>query len=424
MLAVAVISTVCYLRIERSPYARYLVNIFQEIEFRALEPPGPETLFDGAVTGMVDLLDEHSSYISEQNAPQFKAELEQEFGGVGVVVSMVGEPPQLTVVSSPLYGTPAHDAGIRAQDVILAIDDDPTDGLSMGEVLQKMRGSRGEAITLTIRHEKESVQEDVTLVREVIKIPSVLGDIRKENGDWDFHVAGDPTLGYVRVVSFGEKTTGELESVVAGLEAERVRGLILDLRENPGGLLSAAVDVCDLFLPGGELVVSVESRYRKESISSTHGEMLAGVPIVILVNENGASASEIVAGCLQDHRRAVVAGDRSFGKGTVQDLIEIESGRSILKLTVARYLRPSGRNIHRGKDAKEEDEWGVTPEADLRVVLTDDEYETWADARRRRDLNDAKPPTAEDDHYDWDPQLRRAIDRLLIVSGAPAADGS
>jgi carboxyl-terminal processing protease len=288
-----------------------------------------------------------------------------------------------------------------------------------------MRGRRGEGISLTVRHEDGEEQETFEIVREVINIPSVLGDVRGEDGQWSFHVEGEPSIGYIRLVSFGGKSIGELESTLALLSAQGVRGLIIDLRENPGGLLDAAVDMSDMFLPAGETIVTIQSRFSEETHTSTSEEVLSGVPMVILVNENSASASEIVAGALQDQGRAVIAGERSFGKGSVQVPIDIEAGKSILKLTVAHYLRPSGRNIHRDEDATEEDEWGVSPEPGLRVELTDEEYETWFRARRDRDVPGAEADAEDSEqagpYPSWDPQLQRAIEYLQDELQSPAA---
>jgi carboxyl-terminal processing protease len=412
MVVVAVASTVCYLRLERSPYARYLVEVFGYIDSLVLDPPPPEELFNGAVDGMVGLLDRNSDHITSQDTPHFEAELEQQFGGVGVVVSMEGDPPRLTVVSPPLFGAPAHEAGVRSGDVIVAIDGEPTADMTMRDVLYKMRGRQGAPIVLTIRREDQPEEIDVRIVRQVINIPSVLGDVRDAKGQWDFHLAGDSKLGYVRVVSFGEKTIAEVEAALAELTASGARGLILDLRDNPGGLLMAAVEICDKFLPEGMNIVTVESRTNSEAVASTSGEVLSGVPLVILINENSASASEIVAGCLQDHKRAVVVGDRSYGKGTVQQVIHIESGHSILKLTTARYLRPSGRNIHRADDADDDDEWGVSPNPGMRVEMPDEELEAWIQARRQRDQPRDPGDPVDVDSYDWDPQLHRAIEHL------------
>ncbi|MEX0937635.1 MAG: S41 family peptidase [Pirellulales bacterium] len=412
LIGFSLICTMCFMRTERNPYARYLGQVFHDIDRWALERVPPSELFDGAVDGMVDLLDEHSAYIGAQDTPQFEADLEQEFGGIGVVVMLEGEPEQLTVVSPPMYGTPAHKAGIRSGDVILAIDGEATDGMTMRQILRKMRGQQGEAIELSIRHEDSDSPESIELVRNIINIPSLLGDLRRDDGLWDFHVAQAPEVGYIRIASFGEKTVGELEEALAQVRAQGARGLILDLRDNPGGLLDAAVDICDMFLGRDRAIVTIESRQNSETMRSSGGGLYQDMALVVLVNQNSASASEILAGCLKDHERAAIAGQRTYGKGTVQQVIRIESGRSILKLTTARYVRPNGHNIHRREGAGEDEEWGVHPDPQLAVSLTDEERSEWFTYRNRRDLRGPGEADTLSELSENDPQLYRAVEYL------------
>jgi len=225
------------------------------------------------------------------------------------------------------------------------------------------------------------------LERAVVPIESVLGDTRRPDGSWDFHLAEDPEIGYVRIVLFGEHTTEELKRVFAEL-IPQVRGLIVDLRGNQGGILDAAVETCDLFLSQGEIVREVRRGNQLQEVFRAvpgNDQIPPEMPVAILVDMFSASASEIVASCLQDHGRAVIVGQRTWGKGTVQQLLELEGGRSALRLTTANYWRPSGVNIHRRKDAKESDTWGVRPNEGYEVVLEKDAYVRMLEARRDRD---------------------------------------
>jgi len=229
-------------------------------------------------------------------------------------------------------------------------------------------------------------------------------------------------IGYVRISSFIQNTTEELKKALTDLKAEGMRGLVLDLRDNPGGLLSAAVEISDLFVSEG-LIVSTKGRNTVSKTYEAHKDgSFEDFPIVVLVNENSASAAEIVSACLQDHKRAKVVGQRSYGKGSVQNIIELEDGNSVLKLTVATYQRPSGKNIHKFKNAKDSDEWGVSPNKDLEVKLNRRDYVDWSHGRRERDSvsrnrrprpkpekekdGDAKPATEQD-------QSKPFVDRVL-----------
>ena len=348
------------------------------------------------MNGMVDVLhkhgDEHSQFISRDDADPFRAEMRQQFGGIGVRIRFRGDPPQLVIVGAPDPGTPAAGSHIRAGDRVIAIDDQPTDGMTMSEVLHAMRGDKGQSVRLTVQHAAGEQPETVALVRDVIVVDSILGDRRNAEGGWEFRLADDPDIAQVRITAFGSKTTEELAHVLTKLTHDGTKAVVLDLRDNPGGALDAAVAICDMFLPEGLPIVETRGRdgtVRSHYTTSGKGQFQK-LPLVVLVNQNSASASEIVAACLQDHHRAAVAGQRSYGKGTVQQLIPVESGQSLLKLTSASYWRPSGKNIHRRPDATEADDWGVVPETDLTLPLDDKEYEAYIKYRDDRDL--LQPP--------------------------------
>lgn len=427
ILAVSLLVTlVCYVHSERNPYARYVSTGLATIEREALQQVPNRELFNGAMQGMVDVLrrhgDEHSQFLNESQAEPLKAEIRQQFGGIGVRIQFVGDPPRLTIIGPPDPGTPAARANLLPGDQILAIDDHPTSDMNMEDALRYMRGQPGESLRLTIRHAHEEQSTTVALLREVIHIDSILGDRRGADGKWSFRLASDPQIGFVRITSFGDRTADELADVLESLVNEGVAGVVLDLRDNPGGALEAAVEVCELLLPPGRAVVETRGRDQqvRERYVTTEVGRFRDLPLVVLVNQNSASAAEIVAACLQDHRRAAIAGQRTFGKGTVQQLVPLESGESLLKLTWASFWRPSGANIHRMPHADESGDWGVRPDALLERTLTPDEYVAYRRDRNARDAaitvdeatSVAVPPT--------DVQLQLAVEylqKLLAKSG-------
>jgi len=392
LLCSTMISYSCYVRAEQNPYARYVEAGFSVIDRWALHDTPDQELFEGAMRGMIGVLrthhDEHSLFVDERQHDAFREDLSQEFGGVGVRISRLGDPPLLTVLGPPEPGTPAFNADIRSGDRILEIDGAPTEDLEMRDVLEAMRGKTGEPITLAILHQGDTEPVDVMLVRAVITVESILGDLRGEDNKWQFQLPQEPRIGYLRITKFGDKTEAEVARILAQLSARGTEALILDLRDNYGGTLDAAIGISDLFLRAGLPIVTTQGRDRvprDRHVSKGTGGY-TDIPLVVLVNHESASASEILAACLQDYRRAVVIGERSYGKGTVQRVIRIESGRSLLKLTTATYWRPNGKNIHRMHDAQPADEWGVSPDPGFEVKLDEQEYLNWRKYRSRRDL--------------------------------------
>lgn len=391
-VSIGLLSYVCYVRAEQNPYARYVAASYSVIDRWSLVSPPDQELFDGAMNGMIEVLhkrgDEHSMFVDQQERDNFQEELIQEFGGIGVRILQLGDPPHLTVVGPPEPGTPAFSADIRAGDRILAIDGKLTAEMEMLDALRLVRGEIGTSVTLTVIHPGEVDSTDVKIVRAVINVESVYGDLRDKDNAWQFLLANNNRIGYVRITKFGDKTLDEFTDVMAGLHTAGIKGLILDVRDNYGGTLDAAVGISDLFLRAGLPIVTTRDRdeeIRDRFVSTGRGGYL-DLPLAVLINHNSASASEILAACLQDYGRAVIIGERSYGKGTVQRIVQIESGRSLLKLTAATYWRPSGQNIHRMADAKETDPWGVKPTAHFEVEMDDDQYLLWRKYRYRRDL--------------------------------------
>jgi carboxyl-terminal processing protease len=417
LMVVSVVSLLCYQQVQRNDAGRVLVGAMETIEDRALTEVDRQDLFEAAIEGMVERLDDrHSAYISPKAMQVFNEALDQEFEGVGMEVGLDPKTNQL-VVLSPLQGTPAFKAGIRTGDKILRIDGRSTQGTSLKDAVLRMRGRPGESVRLTVLHEGGEQPVEIEIVRAKIQADTVLGDTRRADGSWNFTLEEDPRIGYVRISSFSEHTSDELGRALDGLMAKNVQGLILDLRDNPGGLLKSAVEVADMFISSG---VIVTTRDRRERIVDARTAGAKGtyppIPMAVLINGFTASASEIVAAALQDHGRAVIVGQRTYGKGTVQEVIELEGNRGALKLTTRSYWRPSGRNIHHDQDDPDDADWGVLPDTGYEVALEDDEVAQLRTWRRQRDVNQQPEPASGSDGEPAEPfvdrQLRRAIEYI------------
>ena len=392
LMATMLVSYACYVRAEQNPYSRYVAAGFSVIDEWALNAAPPQELFNGAMHGMIAVLhkhgDQHSEFVDADQQAAFSEEFDQEFGGVGIRLQMLGDPGAATVVGLPEPGTPAAEADIKMGDLLEAVDGQAIAGFELEEVTKLVRGPIGEEVTLTIRRPGADAPHDVTVKRAMIMVESILGDVRGPDGRWNFLVSERPRIGYVRIRMFGDKTAEELAAILNYLSLEKLDGLILDVRDDAGGSLDAAVEICELFLRPGRPIVYTRDRdgvIRDRYISRGTGPY-ADLPLAVLVDRNSASASEIVAACLQDYDRAKIIGERSYGKGTVQRLVRIESGRSLLKLTSATYWRPSERNIHRMPGDDDSAEWGVTPDEGFVVAMTPEEHLAWRTFRKRRDL--------------------------------------
>ncbi len=395
LILAAIISIVCYHTASRNHFGGLLSVALGEINDTFVRPVDERSLFEGAMDGMVQELDPYSDYIPPDELQEFKEDLDQKFGGIGIVVEFDDDAERITVLS-PLPDTPAIAAGIRAGDKILAIDGTRIAGKQIREAVDLMRGDPGTELTLTLIHRGEEEPVEITLKRAIIPVASVLGDTRLANGTWDYTLRDHPNIGFIRLSTFGEKTASELEATLLSLESI-VDGVILDLRRNGGGLLRSAVDVCNLFVDEGT-IVSIRGRDPSNwrDYSAYASSTVFKKPLVVLIDGFSASASEITAGCMQDHDRAIVVGERSWGKGTVQNVLPLEGGRSLLKLTVATYWRPSGQNIHRHVDATDEDAWGVTPNEGYLVPTTDDIAKKIIRLRQKRDKVFDDEATGED----------------------------
>ena len=309
-----------------------------------------------AVKGMVNVLDPHSEFLDPSAYHDLQDDTEGQFGGLGLYVTVRSN--YVTVVT-PMEDTPGFRAGILAGDRIIKINGEDAVKMPLEDAVKKLRGKPGTKVTMTIQRPASGMVKNFTLIRDVIQMKMVQ-DI---NGKEDFPLNAD-RIGYVCIAQFGDKTGDELEAALRKLRAQGMKALILDLRWDPGGLLDEAVNVCQKFLPRGQLIVSTEGRDPAQSSArraAGQGDELQGMPIIVLVNLSSASASEIVTGCLQDLHRAIILGEKTFGKGSVQSIFPFEDG-SALKLTTAKYYTPSHRVIH---------EHGITP--DIVVPMSDDE---------------------------------------------------
>jgi carboxyl-terminal processing protease len=419
LLAVGIVASVCYQKIQTNQYGQMLSESLDLIDRISLEKVEPEELFEGAMDGMVGRLntsglDENSSYIPPKDLTKFNEIIDQQFGGIGMEISIDPKTLQMTVVNT-LADTPASVAGVRAGDIILRIDDHSTQGMSVKDAVSLMRGKPGVPVSITVLHQGEDKPIDIKIVRAVIHGETVLGDTRNADGSWNYFLPGTDRIGYLQISSFGDKTAEELKQAVEWLAEHDMQGLILDLRDNPGGVLSVAIDVCDLFIASGT-ILSTRGRDGRilETWVATGKSPFTKFPMVVLVNQYSASASEIVAACLQDHHRATIVGQRTYGKGTVQKIIKLGDSRGALKLTTASYWRPNNKNIHRRRDAGENEDWGVRPDPGCEVQVEGDDLTRLRLWRMNRDISKAAEGRVEKkgDEKIVDRQLAKAVESL------------
>ncbi len=389
LLVALALSWLCYQRATRNRYASTLGEAMNIIETSYINDVEPRVLFEGAMDGMISKLDPYSGYTSPEEYSQFQQQLEGEFVGIGIVVDHDTENGRLLVAES-LIGKPAYMAGIRQGDAIIAIDGTETRSIDLRDAISMIRGQAGTSVKLRILKNAAGEPIDYTLDRATIPLETVLGDARDSTGKWVYRLANHPRIGYIRIFdNFGERTADEFAAALASYRQpdQEIDGLILDLRYNRGGLLEAARDVCDMLLDKGT-IVTTRGRHDvlvKEYDAQPGVDLPNQIPIVVLVDRLSASASEIVAAALQDNQRAVVAGQRTWGKGTVQHVITLEGGKSALRLTIGSYHRPSGKEIHKWKGAQDSDDWGVRPDVGLESLVSNHTSELLILTRRKRD---------------------------------------
>jgi carboxyl-terminal processing protease len=309
-------------------------DVFERVRADYVERPEDAKLIEAAINGMLNGLDPHSSYMDSKSYRDMQVQTKGQFGGLGIEVTME---QGLVKVVAPIDETPAARAGIMAGDIITHLDDEQVQGLTLNQAVEKMRGAVNTKIRLKIMRSGQDKPIEVTITREIIMVRSVRS---RPEGD----------VGYIRITQFNEQTNEGLKKAISDLAAqipaEKLKGYVIDLRNNPGGLLDQAISVSDAFLERGE-IVSTRGRNAEETqrFNARSGDVTKGKPVIVLINGGSASASEIVAGALQDHKRATIVGTRSFGKGSVQTIIPLGSGNGALRLTTARYFTPAGRSI-------------------------------------------------------------------------------
>src|ERR1700704_1375567 len=309
-------------------------DVFERVRADYVEKPEESKLIESAINGMLAGLDPHSSYMDAKSFRDMQVQTSGEFGGLGIEVTMEDG---LIKVVTPIDETPAAKAGIMANDIITHLDDEAVQGLTLNQAVDKMRGPVNSKIKLRVMRKNSDKPVELSITRDVIRVRSVRSNLEGED------------VVYVRVTQFNQQTTEGLRNAITNLSTqagEKVKGFVIDLRNNPGGLLDQAISVSDAFLERGE-IVSTRGRNAEETqrFNARAGDLTKGKPVIVLVNGGSASASEIVAGALQDHKRATVVGTRSFGKGSVQTIIPLGSGNGALRLTTARYFTPNGRSI-------------------------------------------------------------------------------
>ena len=384
-------------------------DTFEQVERNYVKDVDRRRLLEAAIKGMMEELDPYSSFIAPEELTKFTEAVEQEFGGIGIQVQPDPKTRMLTVVS-PLPGTPAYKAGVLAGDTIVEVEGKPAEGMTTEEAVKLLKGPPGVEVTIAVKHLGSEEIHHLKMTRELIHVATVMGDHYNDDGSWDFMVDRENKIGYVRLTHFSRRSADELLDALKALKSEGMRGLVLDLRFNPGGLLTQATEIADVFLDSGK-IVSTKGRNTEEKVwEARKPGTWSGFPMAVLVNRYSASASEIVSAALQDHDRAVVVGERTWGKGSVQNVIELEGGSSALKLTTASYHRPSGKNIHRFPNAKDEDDWGVMPDDGFLVRQEDDELRRYLEYRRLRDVLKKGGPGESDFE---DKQLAKALEVVL-----------
>ena len=408
-----------------------LAVIVEKILEHYVEEVDEKDIMEGALRGALRSLDPYSAYIPPEDFADFQSQTEGKFQGLGIEIGV--RHGWLTVIA-PIEDTPASRAGIRAGDQIRKIEGKSTENMSTMDAVKVLRGKKGTKVTITVVHQGESKPVDMTITRDVIPLISVRGYRRSNgNGEWDYMVDEENKIGYIRLTAFQKNTLADLDKAYHELEKKGMKGLVLDLRFNPGGLLSTAIQVSDRFIDKGVIVSTRGRTVKSVTYQANQSKSYKPVPLVILINNWSASASEIVAGAVQDHHRGVIVGEKSFGKGSVQNIIRLQGGKAALKLTTARYYTPLGRSIHREEGS---DKGGLIPNIVLETTWkdevklrrwfmklgtpqveekTEEKEKTGDDVPEAKD-SEKKDAEEDDDLKDFeDLQLKKALDALKVL---------
>lgn len=451
IFAAAFLALVFHTKARQNRYAAPFSEAVDLIKRNYIQPIDDRELFEAAMDGMTARLDDYSRYLSpEEYTSMLQTSIELEFEGIGAHLTMsdptasdpssadpssadpsspAGEAEkgrqELTIIM-PILGGPADKAGLKAGDVVLAVDGESTANQSIEDAVKRIKGPIGTQVVLTVRRDGAAKPLDIAITRDRVVVDSVAGLTRRGDGRWDYFVEGEPRIKYLRLTTYASHTPQDLAKRIGELKSQGgIDALVLDLRDNLGGRLDAAIDVCDMLLDRGVIVTIREREKRiRDRYDADPNNYVGDFPMAVLINGNTASASEITAACLQDNHRAIIVGTQSYGKGTVQDLIPLEHGRSRLKLTTATYWRPSGKNIHKTRDNENDPlAWGVRPDDGFEVPLTRREEIAIARDQIERSRprlpkpdNGRKPalraPEPDMTILEIDPQLRAAVDFL------------
>ncbi|MBN3041085.1 MAG: S41 family peptidase [Candidatus Omnitrophica bacterium] len=384
------------------------LEIFAEglavIEKKYVEEKEPHDLIYGAMSGMLLSLDSYSQFLTQEDYEDLIVETEGKFGGLGIEITIRNG---LLTIVSPIEDTPAWNAGVEVEDIIVKIDGELTKGITLHEAVDTLRGDPGTEVTITVLHEKDKTLEDITITRDIIKIKDIKYATVLEDG-----------IGYVRIAEFREKTSDDLAVALKELSDKGLEGLIIDVRYNPGGLLSSAIDISSQFIEEGKTIVSTKSRSEKERVytSVPFKKKYLDIPIIVLINKGSASGSEILAAALRENNKAILLGETSFGKGSVQTIIPLSDG-SAMRLTTSKYYTPNGTSIH---------EKGIDPDIEVaREMIEKTEDNVFENLKEKEKDNNnkenpEKEPLKHEFDYKKDNQILRALDLLkglLVFKG-------
>jgi carboxyl-terminal processing protease len=357
-----------------------LDDILKQIEQRYIHEVDRSDLMETALRAIVGKLDASGgllrtndlTFLDAREVSQLNESLEQKVAGIGAALKL-DETNGEVVVTAVLAHSPALRGGVLTGDRILHVNDVPlAKDAKLADVIKLVRGPAGSPITVSVRRDGADQLLRLQLVRDVVQLPSVKGHRLQADSNWEFMLNGERKIGYVRLGYLGNRSPGEMQTALEHLKSQGMKALVLDLRNNPGGSLDEAIKVADLFLESGR-IVTVKGRDGEKAFDAKFDNTFSGFPIAALVNRKTASAAEVIAGALQDHERAIIVGERTFGQGIVRSIMPLKGGLGALKLPVAAYYRPSGKNVNRYPHSAESDDWGVSPNAGFEIIMSDEE---------------------------------------------------
>src|SRR6266850_4812544 len=369
-----------------------LDEIIRQVEQNYIKEVDRSELMETAIRAIVGKLDKESDFFGEKELAEVNQQLDQKIAGVGAVLKVDSETHEV-MVETPLPGSPALKGGIRAGDRILEINGEATADVvgakGLAAVVKMIQGRPGEPVTMGVRRSGSDDIQQITVVRDIVRLPSVIGDHYKPDQTWEFMLDEEKKIGYIRLTEVGRQSAAEMKTALTELTNRGVRAFVLDLRNNPGGIMDGATAIADLFVDSGT-IVTIKGRTGVEQVITAKTEdTFPAFPIALLVNKQTASAAEVIAACLQDHQRAVVIGERTFGQGIVRQLIQLNGGKNALKLPTAAYYRPSGKSMHRYPESTDSDDWGVRPDDGYEVTFSEQELKDFYEYRKQRAIVNA-----------------------------------